>query len=524
MCRTSPTAALVAALASAVLLVACSDPGGRGSTPAGSSSASSSVSPDTVLTMATSSLADAPSDPITGYPSYGEGERLLSPKPGQQLPWLAASVVMTDAKHWRITLRDGVKFQNGVAMTAKKVADWMANEFKNDYDPGVYQDAVIGVEGNGVVTVGFPTPRPGFGTDLAYFSLPVYDVDAVKSVGKDFSKLVGLGIYTGPYALTEVTATRWTYTRNPYYWAGKPALERIERVKVNDDQAGIRAVQNAEADVLDLVAPKLKPTIEAIKGLHFVTGDPALQPEFVSLRPNLGRAPWNDLVVRKALALTIDSADISAKASFGVYTTIKGIFPPGSPWGVDWMGADIPEANRLLDAAGWVRGADGVRAKAGVRLSGELVTSEATLNDVSVPLAETAKQAGFALTPKLGEAQTVYDQMTAGKFDIEVIFGQNLGYDGDQAAFCDMFDPQNSFAGTSSVKDPQIRAACDQLTTTRDTSVVEKVVRSVQERNAQQLDVIPVTAFIPASVTNDAWNNYRPNYFFDMISWQTKAN
>lgn len=489
------------------------------------STISENVSPDSVLTIATIFMPTAPSDPVTGYPGYGEGERLLYPVPGgEPRPWLATSVKRVDPKSWQITLRDGVKFQNGTPMTAKKVANWLENELKNDYDPGIYTDAVVGIAGDQVVTVAFPTPQLSFGIDLAYFSLPVYDLEALQSIGEDYSKLAGLGIYTGPYALTEVTPARWTYTRNPHYWAGTPALEKIIKVGVNDEQAGIRAVQNGEADILDFVAPKMKPSVDAIKGLHFVTGDPALQPEFVALRPNLDKAPWNDPVVRKALALTIDSEDISAKASFGVFTKINGIFPLSSSFGVDWMGANLDEANRLLDEAGWVLGSDSVRIKAGVRLSGELITSEDVLNDVSVVVAENAKQAGFDLKPNLGEAQVVYDQVnTIGSFDIAMIYGQNMGYDGDLAAFCDMFDPNYSYGGTSSVKDPVIRSSCDQLLESREPKIVEQVLHDVQQRNADQIFVIPVAGFVPAAVTNDAWSEYAPNYWFDLLGWQTKS-
>lgn len=487
--------------------------------------AASNVSPDPVLTIATTLLPAAPSNPVTGYASYGEGERLLYPVPGgEPRPWLATSVTMVDPKSWQITLREGVKFQNGTLMTATKVASWLANEFQNDYDPGIYTDAVVGTNGDQGVTVTFATPQPGFAFDLAYFSLPVYDLEALKAVGEDYNKLAGLGIFTGPYMLSEITPTRWTYARNPNYWAGAPALESIVKVGVNDEQAGIRAVQNGEADILELVTPKMKPTVEAIKGLHFVTGDPALQPEFVALRPNLGKAPWNDPVVRKALELTIDSEDISAKSSFGVFTTIHGIFPPNSQFGIDWVRPNLDEANRLLDKAGWMPGADGVRAKGGVRLSGELITSEDVLNDVSVVVAENAKRVGFDLKPSLGEAQAVYDQVnTKGSFDIAMIYGQNMGYDGDLTAFCDMFDPNYSYGGTSSVKDTVIRSSCDEFLKSRDPKVVAQVLHDVQQRNIDQDFVIPVVGFIPASVTNDAWSDYRPNYFFDMIGWQTKS-
>ncbi len=482
-------------------------------------------SADPVLQIATTFLEAAPSDPVTGYPGYGEGERLLAPVPGGQKPWLATDVQMVDPQHWRITLRPGVRFANGAPMTATKVAEWLSHELTNDYDPGIYAEAQVAAEGDLVVTVTFPGPQPGFGWDLSYFALPVYDLAALKSIGDDYTRLPGLGIYTGPYQLVQADPGRWRYAVNPHYWRGAPALQGIERVLVSDEQAALSAIETGEVDMIDLVSPRVKPVVEARPGLHFVTGSPGQHPEFLALRPNLGRGPWADLAVRQALALLIDPETLSSRGSFGVFPPMRALTPLSAPPGAQILtGPDPDAAARLLEAAGWHLEGDGVRVKGDQRLEGVILTAEPLLADVGVVFAQSAKAAGFALGLQIAEAQTVYDAVTLGQFDLSLSYGQTTGYDGDPAALCDLFDPAVAYAASTSVQDETIRAACDRLAQTRAPDDVAEIVSTVQARNAEALFVLPLTGFVPAAVTNAAWRDYRPDYWFTPIDAQTAAS
>lgn len=481
-------------------------------------------SSDPLLQIATTFLETAPSDPVTGYPGYGEGERLLAPMPGGQKPWLATAVEMVDPQHWRITLRPGVRFANGAPMNAGKVAEWLHHELTNDYDPGIYAEAQVAAEGDLVVTVAFPAPQPGFGWDLSYFALPVYDLAALKSIDGDFSRLPGLGIFTGPYQLVQADPGRWRYAPNPHYWGGPPALEGIERVLVSDEQAALSAIETGEVDMIDLVSPRLKPVVEARPDLHFVTGSPGQHPEFLALRPNLGRGPWADLAVRQALALLIDPETLSARGSFGVFPPMRALTPLSAPAGAQILNVPDPQrAARLLEEAGWQVGPDGVRAKGGQRLEGVILTAEPLLADVGVVFVQSAKAAGFALGLQIAEAQTVYDAVSTGQFDLSLSYGQTTGYDGDPAALCDMFDPVVAYAASTSVQDSTIRAACDRLAQTRAPADVAEIISTVQARNAEALFVLPLTGFVPAAVTNAAWRDYRPDYWFSPIDARTAA-
>jgi peptide/nickel transport system substrate-binding protein len=74
--------------------------------------------------------------------------------------------------------------------------------------------------------------------------------------------------------------------------------------------------------------------------------------------------------VRRALRLAVDRVAILAKIRHGVGVLQETPFPPGHRLHIDVprVPYDIAAANRLLDAAGWVRGPDGIRQKDGRRL------------------------------------------------------------------------------------------------------------------------------------------------------------
>jgi peptide/nickel transport system substrate-binding protein len=70
---------------------------------------------------------------------------------------------------------------------------------------------------------------------------------------------------------------------------------------------------------------------------------------------------------------------------------------------------DVAAANALLDQAGWVRGADGVRAKGGVRLTAKMLTiaSRPELGVIGTAMQAQLKQIGLELTVEPGPAANI---------------------------------------------------------------------------------------------------------------------
>jgi len=89
----------------------------------------------------------------------------------------------------------------------------------------------------------------------------------------------------------------------------------------------------------------------------------------------LAGSALDDARVRRAVARSIDRERIVQVALAGYGRPASSPVPPDSP--LAWHGGvqrDIADADRLLDAAGWRRGADGVRVRDGKRFEVELLS------------------------------------------------------------------------------------------------------------------------------------------------------
>ena len=102
--------------------------------------------------------------------------------------------------------------------------------------------------------------------------------------------------------------------------------------------------------------------------------DPALGDERSTYREGNNPHPFlSDSAVRRALSMAIDR-EILVAAGYGSAGRVTCSLLPApalyASTANDWCRSqNIEGANRLLDAAGWVVGSDGIRAKEGVRLS-----------------------------------------------------------------------------------------------------------------------------------------------------------
>jgi len=210
-------------------------------------------------------------------------------------------------------------------------------------------------------------------------------------------------IGTGPYKLVEFKPGDVViYELNERYRdPDKPFFKRVELKGGGDAPSAARAVLQAgevdwawnlqvEAAVLQQLASQggqgnlvtyNTANVERLL-INFTNPDPALGDERGQLsQPH----PFlTDLKVRQALALAIDRKAI-AEQLYGPsgYPTCTFLwYPPFAESIADIFkdcDQDIDEANRLLDEAGWTRGADGIRVKNGVRLSLLFQTSVNTL-------------------------------------------------------------------------------------------------------------------------------------------------
>ncbi|HVZ47815.1 MAG TPA: peptide ABC transporter substrate-binding protein, partial [Gemmatimonadaceae bacterium] len=160
------------------------------------------------------------------------------------------------------------------------------------------------------------------------------------------------------------------------YARGRPKLDRVVFTIFKDASALARAVFAGDADFVEVLQPDDAAEAARHPDVRLVPS-PRYEYGFLSfnLRAPDGRAPspiFADRRMRRALTMAVDRAaivrnvyDSLGARSFGPFTRRQ--------WSADTTIAELPydttAAARTLDSLGWTRGADGVRARGGMRLA-----------------------------------------------------------------------------------------------------------------------------------------------------------
>jgi peptide/nickel transport system substrate-binding protein len=155
---------------------------------------------------------------------------------------------------------------------------------------------------------------------------------------------------------------------NPRYWRGAPKLRKIVYKIIPSDETIMTQVRTHELDLWLQMNPS---KLQEASGISDVTILRKRSVYWWHLDMNCDHPALADVRVRRALDTAIDRAAIIAKILHGAGEINWSVLSPSSfayEPNVRRYPFDLARANELLEAAGWKRGADGVRAKNGVAL------------------------------------------------------------------------------------------------------------------------------------------------------------
>jgi peptide/nickel transport system substrate-binding protein len=177
-----------------------------------------------------------------------------------------------------------------------------------------------------------------------------------------------------------------TLVANPNFVSGKPKIESIEIRFFAEPEASYQALAAGQIDwIPNLQSADSKKIADLTKDVTFYQLNGSYQEFLVfNLRkadnPRAGHVALQDVNVRKALRLGVDREKLVKDALFGLasvtdslYDSVKDYVSPD----IKFVKADKAAAEKLLDDAGWKKGADGVREKDGVKLELRYVTTTA---------------------------------------------------------------------------------------------------------------------------------------------------
>jgi len=237
---------------------------------------------------------------------------------------------------------------------------------------------------------------------------------------------------------------------NPLYWRGPPKLQRIEYEIITDNNTILTQLQTHNLDMWYLAPQNVYDEVKNLRGFDIL-----LNPTFYFRHVdfNLSSPKLADPAVRQALRYASDRPTILAKVYHGIGILQEQPAPKVSAYwdpSIKQVSFDLTEANRLLDGAGWRRGADGIRAKNGVRLNLNFATASGTvINDQLIEqLRQTWKQIGVAISVSHYQNNLLFAQyqdggiLYRGKFDV-AYFAWGVDAVGDMSTIyaCDEVPP-----------------------------------------------------------------------------------
>ncbi|EKM0525734.1 TIGR04028 family ABC transporter substrate-binding protein [Cronobacter turicensis] len=362
-----------------------------------------------------------------------------NPKTLEIEPWIAQSWSSNaDKTEYTFKIRPNVTFSDGTPLDATAVAKNFdtyglgnkaqrlpVSEVINNYQRSEVIDPLT-------VKFYFSKPSPGFlqgtsaiGSGLVSLSTLARNLDELG----DARHIIG----SGPFVVQSETLGREVNltARKDYQWGpqnsaqqGPANLDGIKIVVTPEDSVRIGALLAGQADAIRQVqaydekqaADQQFPVYAApTRGVN----------DSIAFRP--ANPLVADLKVRQALLHATNArqiVDTLFSPNYAVATSVVAKSAPGYRDLSARLTFDPTLANRLLDEAGWQKGADGIRAKAGQPLSLTVYESlpQPQNKEVLQLVAQQWKQVGVQLNVRAGDAGTkAQDSLDPAKTPVNVV-------------------------------------------------------------------------------------------------------
>jgi peptide/nickel transport system substrate-binding protein len=375
----------------------------------------------------------------------------------REVPTRANGGLSADGRTIVYHLRSGVRWSDGVPVTSADVLFTLRAilDPRNPVRSREGYDAIDRATAPDPLTVIVHLRHawaPAIATYFSYGAQPQFVVPAhvlIKQAPLARASFNGApAVGDGPYSFVSWSrGEQLIYVANPRYWRGAPRVARLSIRILTDPSTNLVMLQSGQLD-WNLVAPVQRAVLRPDTDLRFVTVPTAV---IAGLAINTAHRPLDDVRVRRALAMSIDRQAISNKITLGVYPVTDSLQPRFS-WAYDPAvhepGYDPAGADALLDAAGWRRGADGLRIKNGQPLQLTYVQFPESMTGVRVATTVQAGLAarGIAVTVKsVSNAQLflpVTGTLATGAYDLAYV-PWTMGADPDDSAILRCGAPGN---------------------------------------------------------------------------------
>jgi peptide/nickel transport system substrate-binding protein len=361
----------------------------------------------------------------------------FTPQPGLATSWKTSANGLT----WTYTIRSGVKWSDGVPLTAHDVAYTFNRVMHGSFEQTNYGNYVANIKSvtapnNTTVIMKTKTPDPSM-LALSIYILPehIWKNVSEKQVGT-FKNTAMVG--SGPFIMADRQVGQFIRLRaNPNYWGGAPHISEVVFRVFNDQDAMVQALRKGEIDFADDLQASLYKSLDNAPNVKQV---PAIYSGFDEIGMNTGAATASgqpigngnpvlkDPRVRQAINWAIDRQTLVSRVLDGYGTPGTTMIPPiyaamhYQPPPGELFTYNPAKANQILDAAGYTKDSHGIRInpKTGQEITLRLFgRSDSQVSRQSVQFVQSWLQAiGFKVTVKILSEDNLDQIIGDGDYDL----------------------------------------------------------------------------------------------------------
>ena len=472
-------------------------------------------------------------------PFYGDAQGVVHPGAATEVPTLQNGGISADAPTWTFHLRPHLVWSDGAPYDARDV-DYTWKLWANPkfgaaipLDPTLISGAEVSADH---LTITFHLTRAyapflQYWVDGFFAPLPAHHFSAMSPEAiKKSPENINPKVTSGPFLLAEYQpGDHYTLVRNPRYYRASDGLPYLDKVvfRIVEREAILKNLQAGsitsayQLDVSQvqeyqrLSNYRLTPTPTSVifEALYFNFHNTVLA---------------SHLEVRQAMAMAIDHPVLIDESRRGFASRLCTDHPsalhPGYDPNANCPPFDPAAANKLLDDNGWIKGADGVRARSGQRLEFEYSTliGQSWRLDTEAIIQRNMQAIGIKLDIQNYPFDTFFGPFltegkaspptgaVAGRYDIAQFY-DNYGYDPDNSSVlsCDQIPP------TGFNIDFYCNTALDTLyrqeQATADPGARQQIFRLIHQVYLTEFPFIVLFSLLDLSIVRKGTHNYQPS-------------
>lgn len=430
---------------------------------------------------------------------------VIKPNLAAEVPTQQNGGISQDGLQWRVKLRDKVRWHDGKPFTAEDVKFTL----ELIVNPKFRSWRTLGHALVRDITVVSPTeitwrmeqpfaPYMSFLTET--FIVPKHAFDGEADVNTAAFNRAPIG--TGAFKFGKrIAGDHVELVANTEYFGEGPYLERLIFKYIPDSTVLYTQLKSGD---IDMIGQQYVPAnyYEEAKKLPNLTVEKVLRSNVESIYFNLERPQFKELVVRQAIYAAIDRKSIIEALYYGVPTPTETFMPKQSAY----HNANLPvqefepkKAEQMLEAAGWKKGPDGIRAKNGVRLSfaNSTTAGDQLREQLQQFVKQTLAQIGVEMTISNLPAAVIWgDFWQKSQFDTALVgITFLIGADPDVTnRFSSKAIPAKGGRGSNNAQyvNPEVDALLEQGTRTFDPQARRPLYLKVQEIVRRDLPFMPI--------------------------------